>query len=213
MRNWAENQIEIVLIRHGQTPSNKFRKFLGSTDEPLSEEGVELIKKKVEKKAYPSVDYIFASPMKRCLETKELIYPGQDFEIIDDLRETDFGEYECMSHDELKDKAPYIAWMESGGEIAFPGGESRSDFAKRVLAGFDEALNMLYQKMEKDKVGDKKLKVAFAVHGGIIMALLASYYGGEYYDYLLQNGEGYELTLSKEGDKIKFKNPKKIGVL
>lgn len=211
MRNRAENQIEIVLIRHGQTPSNKYRKYLGSTDEPLSEEGIELIRKKVENKAYPAVDYIFASPMKRCLETKELIYPGQDFEIIEELRETDFGEYECMSHDELKDKAPYIAWMESGGEIAFPGGESRSDFQTRVLAGFKKAIDMLYEKMEKDKLGDKKVKVAFAVHGGIVMALLSCYYGGEYYDYIIKNGEGYTVKLSFDGDKFKFINPIKIG--
>lgn len=211
MRNRSENQIEIILIRHGQTPSNKFRKFLGSTDEPLSEEGVELIKNKVANEAYPEVDYIFCSPMKRCLETKELIYPGREMTIISDLRETDFGEYECMSHDELKDKAPYIAWMESGGTIAFPGGESRDEFDKRVLAGFKEAMDELFDKIENEKPEDEKVRVAFVVHGGIAMALLSNYYGGEYYDYLLQNGEGYSFNLACEGDKFKIINPMKIG--
>ena len=32
--------MQIVLIRHGQTPGNALRRYIGRTDEPLSAEGV-----------------------------------------------------------------------------------------------------------------------------------------------------------------------------
>ena len=38
MRNRAENQIKLVLIRHGATEGNKEHRYIGRTDEPLSSE-------------------------------------------------------------------------------------------------------------------------------------------------------------------------------
>ena len=37
MRDWTENQIMLVFIRHGATQANKERRYLGKTDESLSE--------------------------------------------------------------------------------------------------------------------------------------------------------------------------------
>ena len=39
MWNRSENQIKLVMIRHGATPSNKEHRYLGRTDEGLSIEG------------------------------------------------------------------------------------------------------------------------------------------------------------------------------
>ena len=47
MRNWAENQVKLVLIRHGATASNKEHRYLGKSDETLCKEGISsLIKAK-----------------------------------------------------------------------------------------------------------------------------------------------------------------------
>ena len=43
MRNRTENQIELVLIRHGATKANEERRYLGRTDEELSEKGKEAL--------------------------------------------------------------------------------------------------------------------------------------------------------------------------
>lgn len=41
MRNRTENQINLILIRHGETPSNALGRYLGRTEEDLSEAGKE----------------------------------------------------------------------------------------------------------------------------------------------------------------------------
>ncbi len=79
MRNRPENQIEIrlTLIRHGATLSNKEGRYLGKTDEALSPEGIGMLKKAVTGGNYPTADLLFSGPMKRCLETAQILYPGQ----------------------------------------------------------------------------------------------------------------------------------------
>ena len=53
------------LIRHGRTAGNLERRYIGSTDEPLCPEG----RREVSGLRAPEADRVFASPLKRCLET------------------------------------------------------------------------------------------------------------------------------------------------
>lgn len=78
MRNRTENQIELVLIRHGATKANEERRYLGRTDEELSEKGKAALRLKKEQLMYPAVDILYGSPMKRCRQTAELLYPQLD---------------------------------------------------------------------------------------------------------------------------------------
>ena len=89
MSDTTTNQVEIVLIRHGKTEGNKEKRYIGRTDQPLSEEGIAGIKENLGR--YPSVEKVYASPMKRTRQTAELIYPGQASELVDGLREMDMG--------------------------------------------------------------------------------------------------------------------------
>ena len=63
------------------------------------------------------------------------------------------------------------------------------------------SLNLL-----KHHLTDRKLEegesinsrnVALIVHGGTIMSLLSSFYGGEYFDYQVPNGRGYICKLEE----------------
>ena len=92
MWNRSENQIKLVMIRHGATPSNKEHRYLGRTDEGLSMEGERALQEA--RDTYPSVDYLFASPMKRCVQTARILYPQQEIFVIPDWVETDFGDFE-----------------------------------------------------------------------------------------------------------------------
>ena len=47
-----------------------------------------------EKFVYPKVDRLYVSPMKRTVETAEIIYPDMDYKIVADMRECNFGEFE-----------------------------------------------------------------------------------------------------------------------
>ena len=87
MWNWAENQIKLVLVRHGATPSNKENRYLGRIDESLSLEGEQALQKA--KNSYPSIDYLFTSPMKRCIQTAQILYPNQEILVISEWAEMD----------------------------------------------------------------------------------------------------------------------------
>ncbi len=180
-------KIQIFLIRHGLTEGNLKKRYIGRTDEALCLEGKQKLSERM--KMYPDVEKIFASPMKRCLETAELIYPGRKVQILTDFRECDFGVFEGKNYLELSDCPKYQQWVDSGGTLPFPEGESREDFQKRSLSAFE---TMIRQCLEL-----KLEKVAAIVHGGSIMSIMEEYGfpKATYYDYQIENGDGYELLV------------------
>lgn len=210
MRDSAENQIEMVFIRHGETESNQRKSYLGWTDEPLSVEGREVIAQN--RKKYPDADFIFTSPMLRCRQTKEIIYGDQCYQIIEKWKEMNFGSFEGKTYLELNGNKDYQRWIDSGGTLPFPDGESREEFILRCRAGFMDCLTRLTEKRicfteqvnEPKKASQQKKvqeKVVCIVHGGTIMALFDSYAKGSYFDYQCRCGQGYECTLSYTTDE------------
>ena len=199
MSDWTANQIELTLIRHGATIGNAQRRYIGKTEEQLSQEGMEGIRKRAEQGVYPKADILFVSPMLRCCQTAELIYPGMQMHPISHWREMDFGEFEGKNYEELKEDCRYQSWIDSGGTMAFPGGESRDTFCCRVRQGMEQAMEIIRKQSRQKKV----FSVAGVVHGGTIMALCSSYCGGDYYDYQCSNGEGFSMRLLADGNWIK----------
>lgn len=171
-----------ILLRHGKTQSNIERRYLGcGTDEPLCPQGIA----DLALCSAPAADRLFASPMKRCLQTAEILYPGMPATMIDDLRECDFGEFAGHNYEELKDKPAYQAWLDSGGMLAFPGGEDRRSFSRRCAAAFEAATAPLPEG-----------RYAFVIHGGTIMSIMERFARpkGDYYDFQIKNGKGYILN-------------------
>ena len=198
MWNWSENQITLVLIRHGATKSNKEHRYLGRTEESLSKEGIcELLKFK-QTNRYPEVVYLFSSPMKRCLETAQMLYPDCRLVVIPEWEEMDFGAFEGKNYIELRDDERYQAWIDSNGMLPFPEGESREEFVLRCEKGLHRMLELLSQLSEKNENGTT-CTVGLVVHGGTIMSLLSRYSDGEYFDYQVPNGGGYICTLKGNG--------------
>ena len=67
---------KIHLIRHGQTEANAKGLYIGMTDLPLSPEGLaELLTLKREY-TYPGAARFFTSPLTRCKQTLEVLYPA-----------------------------------------------------------------------------------------------------------------------------------------
>ena len=168
--------MRIVLIRHGQTPSNRDRRFLGLTDEPLTEESCQALAAHT----YPAVDRLFSSPLLRCRQTAAIIYPDLPCRVVEDLREMDFGLFEGKTNSELSGQPFYREWL-AAGRADFPGGETMEAFRGRCLPAFRDSLAELAPEES----------AAFIIHGGVIMALMSSLGQGEFYDYLCGNGEGY----------------------
>ena len=193
--------MKIMLIRHFATPGNEKRQYIGSTDEVLSEKTAFL------KRSYPIPEYIIASPMKRCVQTAKRIW-GTDLSgcpiVLEPLmRECDFGQFEGKTYEQLKKNAAYIKWLKSGGITAFPGGEDQEEFRKRCVEGMKKQVRFLIARHVK--------YAAFVVHGGTIMAVLSSLTGGEYFDFQVKNGEGYETVLEWIQGSWKITSLTKIG--
>lgn len=174
-----------TLIRHGKTAGNYEKRYIGITDEQMTLDG----ENEIRVREYPKADIVFSSPLARCLRSAKIIYPSSEIIIVDELRETDFGLFEGKNYKDLAQNPQYISWMESGGEDAFPGGESRGDAIQRTMKGFDLVL-------EKSK---NYRNVSVIAHGGTIMAILSELFGGEYYSYHVENCEGYTFDLSFDG--------------
>lgn len=197
MRNRAEDQIVLALIRHGETEANARRRYLGKTDESLSERGKQLLLSYKEQNLYPKAAYLFVSPMKRCVETAKILYPTQKPIVFPEWAEMDFGRFEYKNYEELKDDPAYQQWIDSGGMSAFPGGESREAFVRRCGVGFRKMFGVLQEAPPDNQGGNsaEPVRAAAIVHGGTIMALLSSYAKGDcqkgYFDYQTANGRGY----------------------
>ena len=82
--------LNIWLVRHGMTEGNIHQRYIGTTDDPLCIRGKETLKMMV----YPEPEALFVSPLLRCRDTAEILFPDNEGEIIEELAECDFGEFE-----------------------------------------------------------------------------------------------------------------------
>lgn len=198
-RTAAEMTITLYIIRHGATKSNKRHAYLGNTNEPLSNEGGEQIIFYNEARRYPKEKdnlLIFSSPMLRCLQTKDILYPDTRAILLPEWKEIDFGRFEGKNYQDLNGDPDYQRWIDSGGVTAFPGGESRDEFVKRSMAGLEWCIECMEDYKQKSAV--------CIVHGGTIMAIMSSLTGGDYYDYQVKNGQGYEIELSIKNNNVQL---------
>ena len=111
--------LKLILVRHGETQGNKLKRYIGKrTDEPLCPEAGNMLAQL----AYPEVQAVYASPMIRCTQTAGILFPGKKLNIIDELAECDFGEFENKNYKEiieavgLGDKVHKYPSELSGGE-------------------------------------------------------------------------------------------------
>jgi Fructose-2,6-bisphosphatase len=185
--------MQIYLIRHGKTKGNIERRYMGSTNENLCNIGISELKKI----NYPKVDYILCSPMKRCLETADIIYADANklnYKEMELLKEIDFGKFENKTYEELRENKDYCLWLNSMGENGSTG-ESKTEFINRCVFGFKNIVGKLLDL--EDKKGSE-LSIALIVHGGTIMAILSKLakIEREYYNWQVENAYFYTTNVN-----------------
>ena len=158
---------KLYLIRHGLTDGNAEGRYIGSTDLPLSEAGREALMTLAETHEYPQVQMVFSSPLKRCTETADILFPDRMVRVVDDLREYDFGAFEGKSASELEHDPDFLRWCESGMREAPAGAERMPDFIARCEAGFEHVI----EQMMKERITE----AALILHSGVMMNLLSRY--------------------------------------
>ncbi|MBM9518980.1 histidine phosphatase family protein [Desulforhopalus vacuolatus] len=180
---------KILFMRHGDTGLTG--RWVGSSDVELSAEGAAQIAALAGRVDVDGFSRILLSPMRRCRQTLSLLDLDREGELLDDLREIDFGRWEKRSFSEISAEEPEIVhrWLENWSSFTFPGGERLLDFHRRV-AHCKEIL----------QVSDDDIFVI--AHGGVIRILLCLLLNLSVENYLLfdvQPGRFCEIRLHSQG--------------
>jgi alpha-ribazole phosphatase len=168
---------ELVLVRHGYVGARYDGRFVGSSDLPLAEQGLAQVACLADRAKGLEGAKCFCSPMLRTRQTADAMLnaSGLRYEIDPDLREIDFGSWECKTFEEISASDPdkVSKWAEYADDFAFPDGECIQDFNARV-------------REFGARVADDPGKTVLAVtHGGVIRALICHFLGLDLRNYLL----------------------------
>ena len=180
----------IYLVRHGMTQEGQEGRYIGHTDVPLSDEGVLQLQDMAENYEYPQPDIVFASPLKRCLQTAKIIYPEADVIPMRDLIEYNFGEFENRTAEELQEHPVFPRWLAGEEGVDPPFGESSRDFQTRVTQAFVRIVDGLL------KTGTTRS--AIVTHGGVITTLLSTFGipQAPMHEWMMPEGCGYTVRVT-----------------
>ncbi|MFL6138680.1 MAG: histidine phosphatase family protein [Frankiaceae bacterium] len=159
---------EIVVVRHGETEWSRARRHTGRIDLPLTPAGERAAGALRPLLAGRSFGLVLVSPLQRASRTAELA--GLDGEPDADLMEWDYGAYEGLTTEQVRERLgrPWSLWDDGVAPGATPG-ESIEDVAARVRRVIARA----------EPVIDAGSDVALVAHGHSLRILAACWLGLE----------------------------------
>ena len=182
----------ISLIRHGRTEANERGVYIGTTDYPLSDLGRNELLDKLDRFVYPKVERVYSSPLQRCTETAEILFPDRELVVAEEFRELHFGKFEGRSAEELLHDEAYRTWMKGGMDAKPPEGESVAELSIRTYQGL---YRILLEMMQEDF-----RHCALVTHGGVISNMLACFGIPKLDPRQIQTapGEGFEIQINPQ---------------
>ena len=152
----------IDLLRHGEVEGEKWA-FRGSTDAPLSDEGLSQMLAVGHALKDEQLTHIATSPLQRCRLFAESMAASHDVECntLMGMREIDFGDWEGKTAQDIDAELLKQFWSSPVG-FCFPQGDDFNMFTSRVIQSWETWV--------KDADGEHRVLVA---HGGVIRVLLA----------------------------------------
>lgn len=182
----------LSVIRHGLTEANDKGIYLGCrTDYSLSRKGMAQLIDKMDEFDYPKVQRVYSSPMKRCTETADIIYPDRELRIVENMTELDFGEFDGKSVSELIDREDYKSWLKGGSpDVRAPGGESTQELLVRLYKGLHEII--------MDMMEEELTHCALITHSGIVTNLMSAFGLPKVNpkELICDAGEGFEVIIT-----------------
>jgi broad specificity phosphatase PhoE len=165
-----------ILIRHGESLSNREGRVQGQADVELSEVGQRQAAAVADWcRSQPEIaaaDEIWSSPLRRAHATAEAIGAaiGKPVQVADDLRELHAGIFQGHLWDDLAVRFPteIARWQSGDIDYQIPEGESRRQLAERGR----EALEAL--------AGRSAQRMIVVAHGGILTAALGLLVGRDH---------------------------------
>jgi 2,3-bisphosphoglycerate-dependent phosphoglycerate mutase len=163
----------IFLVRHGENYANITMEFsYRKVDYSLTRKGVQQAQQTAEFFRDKQINAIYASPLKRAVETAEII--GQTLElpvtIVESFREINVGALEGQKPTAAlwaQHNAILHAWMQANHDVCFPDGENYPTLLGRMQAGLEEIL--------PGKTGQN---IVIVGHGGMFTLTLHDVCGG-----------------------------------
>ncbi|MBJ7597119.1 MAG: histidine phosphatase family protein [Candidatus Nephthysia bennettiae] len=150
----------VFLIRHGETEWSKSGQHTGGTNLPLTEAGMEQGRLLTDRLKGIEFATVLTSPLQRAMETCRQADLLHRAEVLDELREWDYGAYEGLTTPEIwRQRADWSIWMHGA-----PQGESPEQVAERA----DRVL-------ERARTADGD--VALFSHGHMLRAVGARWLG------------------------------------
>jgi alpha-ribazole phosphatase len=158
--------VKIYLVRHGETESNKERRYQGWTESPLSELGLRQAEKAAHFLAARGINELYCSDLNRALHTARVIGAncGVKPVVTPLLREIHFGQWEGLTFEEIeKDWGAEISrWLDDPFHKSAPGGETLGEVCSRMST----FINHLIAQNKANR------NLVLVSHGGSIRALL-----------------------------------------
>lgn len=162
---------KLFLIRHGETEDAETKKYKGSINVPLSNNGIkqiEMLSEFLIKNT--TLNVIYTSPLRRAQNSAEIIAQKYHLQIIviEQLREIYFGAWEGMNFEEVRVKFPeeFEAWANDPVKQGPVNGETIVQLRDRVMEAVNQILSI-----------NRNQNVAIVAHGAVNRVIIAEILG------------------------------------
>ncbi len=178
------------LVRNMPCQGNLEGRYIGRTESPLAPDALPQLLALKREHPFPRAEAFFAAPHTRCVDTLKLLYPWAEPEVVLELAECDFGDWDGRTAQELREEPGFADWLAGGGQTAPPGGESSPVFVQRVVKGFDLLVENLLARGQTEAV--------LVTTAGVMTTILAAcgLPKAPPTDWLCDPGYGYTLRIT-----------------
>lgn len=127
----------LYLVRHGETPGNQERRYIGWEDPPLAATGEAQAAALAQNLKNVPITAVYSSDLRRAVHTAEILAApyGLAVQIDPRLREINFGDWSGLTYDEIAALAPeqLQRWVADPVSNPPPRGETLAQLTERVL--------------------------------------------------------------------------------
>lgn len=121
------DDVELWVVRHGETEWSRDGRHTSHTELDLTPEGEEVARRLADRLEGVRFDEVLTSPRLRARRTAELAGYA-DAEFVEDLTEWDYGDYEGITTPEIREHVPgWTVWSHPS-----PGGETAEEVSRRM---------------------------------------------------------------------------------
>ena len=114
----------IHFIRNMPCEGNLEGRYIGRTESPLPLSSIQKLVELKQKYRYPEGVAFYASPSIRCVDTLKVLYPQADPEVVLEMAECDFGDWDGKTAQELQDDPRFCSGWNRGARQPRPMGKA-----------------------------------------------------------------------------------------